>query len=885
MTYHIGDQLGNYRLLRLLGRGAFAEAYLGEHLYLKSQAALKVLHTSLEEEDIEQFLLEGQTLARLRHPNIVRVLEFFVDQGAPVLVMDYAPSGTIRQRHPRGSILSLETTVNYIKQIASALQYAHNLNIIHRDVKPENMLLGSNQNVMLSDFGIALLTPSPELLSTQDMSGTIPYMAPEQIRGKPSFASDQYSLGIVAYEWLCGVRPFDGPYWQVATQQITAPPPSLREKDPSLPEAVEKVVQRALAKDPQRRYVSVQLFARALEQASQQGRVLQRPQLEDSIPTSPLENILRTTSGPTQRVFLSASPADGAFAARLQADLEKRGIAVWNASSLSAQKVADESEALRQAIRAADVVLMIASPQARASRAVKEHLRIADMYKRRLVFVWADGSDVMEALPLVEEKATLIDARQSRYNSALGEIVRWLDRQLVIAEEPTTPLPAGDPRNPYKGLRSFTTKDSRDFFGRDTYIHELIDMLKDMLTSKEPNMPASRLLTVIGPSGSGKSSVVMAGLLPKLQRGLLPGSEEWIYLEPMVPGTHPTESLVLALASYFQGRSIKSIREDIQDDSSSGLHLLATQLVKKPGQKVVLLIDQFDELFTLTASEKERQHFIDLLVTAAKEESGPVIIILTLRADFYDRPMSYQELGRLILRHQSVILPMELQDLRAVIRQPAALPDVQLTFEGNLVGDLLFEVQGQVGALPLLQFTLDLLFERRKDHQLTLQAYQEIGGVKGALAKHAEATYAALPSDEHRKLARSLFLRLIDPGLTEQDTTRRRAALTELTLPTPKETEMLHSVATAFLDARLLTTNEIAGTPTIEVSHEALIREWSRLADWLWEARDDIHLQQALSKDVTEWERRGKPRDRLYRGSQLAEARKWHRRIHPARVK
>jgi serine/threonine protein kinase len=883
MTYRIRDQLGNYRLLRLLGRGAFAEVYLGEHLYLKSQAALKVLHTSLEEEDVEQFLAEGQTLARLRHPNIVRVLEFFVDQGTPVLVMDYAPSATIRQRYPRGSYLSLETTVTYVKQIASALQYAHNLNVIHRDIKPENILLGSSQNVMLSDFGIALLSPSPELLSTQDMAGTLPYMAPEQLRGKPGFASDQYSLGVVVYEWLCGVRPFEGSYWQIATQHVSASPPSMREKDPSLPEAVEKVVLRALAKDPQQRYVSVQMFARALELASQQKLVSERELLEDSQPTSQLDSILRSPSGPPKRVFLSASPADGAFTARLQADLQRRGINVWNAGSVSAQKMPDESETVRQAIRAADVVLLVASPQARASRTLKDHLRIADIYKRRIVFVWADGSNVMEALPLVEEKATLIDARQTRYERALDEIVSWLDRQLVISDEPTTPLPAGEPRNPYKGLRSFTTKDARDFFGRETYIHELIDMLKDMLTSQEPGMPGSRLLTVIGPSGSGKSSVVMAGLLPKLQRGIIPGSEEWIYLEPMVPGAHPTESLVLTLAPRFSHRSMKSIREDLEDDLSSGFHLLATQLVQKPGQKVVLLIDQFDELFTLTASEKERQHFIDLLVTAAKEELGPVIIILTLRADFYDRPMSYQELGRLILRRQSVILPMELHDLRAVIRQPAALADVRLNFEGSLVGDLLFDVQGQIGALPLLQFTLDLLFERRRDNLLTLQAYQEIGGVKGALAKHAEATYAALPSDEHRRLARSLFLRLIDPGLTEQDTTRRRAALTELTLSTPKETEMLQSVASAFLDARLLTTNEVVGTPTIEVSHEALIREWSRLADWLWEAREDIHLQQALSKDVAEWERRDKPRDRLYRGSQLAEARVWAKHNTPSK--
>src|SRR6266699_169105 len=225
---------------------------------------------------------------------------------------------------------------------------------------------------------------------------------------------------------------------------------------------------------------------------------------------------------------------------------------------------------------------------------------------------------------------------------------------------------------------------------------------------------------------------------------------------------------------------------------------------------------------------------------------------------------------------------MEVQDLRAVIKRPAALPDVQLSFEGNLVGDLLFEVQGQVGALPLLQFTLEQLFERRNGYTLTLQAYHEIGGVRGALAKHAESTYASLPSKEHRTLARALFLRLIDPGLTEQDTTRRRATLAELALPTQEETELLQQVTAYFLAARLLTTNEIAGTPTIEVSHEALIREWARLNEWLREARDDVRLQQALSEEAVGWEQRGKSRDRLYRGSQLKEARAWARRNSPS---
>ncbi len=225
---------------------------------------------------------------------------------------------------------------------------------------------------------------------------------------------------------------------------------------------------------------------------------------------------------------------------------------------------------------------------------------------------------------------------------------------------------------------------------------------------------------------------------------------------------------------------------------------------------------------------------------------------------------------------------MKLDELRATIEQPAALPDVRLTFEGDLVGDLLFEVQGQVGALPLLQFTLDQLYQRRSGSQLTLSAYREMGGVKGALTRQAEETYTALPSDEHRKLARALFVRLIDPGASEQDTTRRRAALSEFSLPEASQERLLQEVADAFIATRLLTTNEVAGTTTIEVSHEALIREWPRLAGWLRETRDDIPLQQAISEDAAEWEQHNRPGDRLYRGSQLKEAQAWARRNTPS---
>ncbi len=271
MADRTGQQLGNYRIVHLLGQGGFADVYLGEHIHLNTMAAIKVLHTQLVEDNIENFRTEARTVAHLVHPNIVRVLDFGVEGTTPFLVMEYAPNGTLRQRHPRGIPVPIGVVVPYVKQVASALQYAHNQKLIHRDIKPENMLVGSNDEILLSDFGIATMTQSARAqdMTTWDPAGTVAYMAPEQIQGKTVLASDQYALAIVVYEWLSGDRPFHGSYMEVVSQQISATPPPPREKVPGILSDVEQVVLTALAKDPQRRFGRIEAFANALEQAIQ----------------------------------------------------------------------------------------------------------------------------------------------------------------------------------------------------------------------------------------------------------------------------------------------------------------------------------------------------------------------------------------------------------------------------------------------------------------------------------------------------------------------------------------------------------------------------------------------------------------------------------------
>jgi predicted ATPase/serine/threonine protein kinase/DNA-binding CsgD family transcriptional regulator len=262
-----GQQLGNYRLLHLIGQGSFAEVYLGEHLHLGTQAAIKVLHSQFTREEKEQFYTEARTLARLIHPHIIRIHDFAVEDGIPFLVMDYAPNGSLRQRHPRGTRVPLATIVSYVKQVADALDYIHEQKLIHRDVKPENMLLGRNNEVLLTEFDIAIIALSSRSQQTQEAAGAIAYMAPEQLRGRPRTASDQYSLAVVVYEWLSGDPPFSGLPREIFSQHLSAPPPPLHTKVPPISPAIEHVVLKALAKEPKERFASLQAFARAFEEA------------------------------------------------------------------------------------------------------------------------------------------------------------------------------------------------------------------------------------------------------------------------------------------------------------------------------------------------------------------------------------------------------------------------------------------------------------------------------------------------------------------------------------------------------------------------------------------------------------------------------------------
>ncbi len=390
--------------------------------------------------------------------------------------------------------------------------------------------------------------------------------------------------------------------------------------------------------------------------------------------------------------------------------------------------------------------------------------------------------------------------------------------------------------NPYKGLRPFEQADASDFFGRDALIEQLLTTLEK-----------TRFLAVIGPSGSGKSSVVKAGLIPRLRKGALSNSEKW-FIGEFVPSNDPFRELASVLLSCATERV--SNLEYLLRASDSGLVEAANRILPDNDTELVLLIDQFEEVFTLVEDEATRTAFLASLLVAATSDESRVRIIITLRADFYDRPLLYAGFGELIRRHSEVVLPLGSAEIEQAIVGPAAR--VGCTVEPALVAAITTEIQDQPGALPLLQYALTEVFERREGSILTYTAYQASGGVLGALARRAEEIYQQLDAQKQNAV-RQIFLRLVTLGEGTEDT-RRRVEYSEL-LSIGDNQEIIQTVLDLYSRYRLLTfdNDPVTRNPTVEVAHEAILREWKRLREWLDESRDDVRSQQRLASAANIW--------------------------------
>ena len=424
----------------------------------------------------------------------------------------------------------------------------------------------------------------------------------------------------------------------------------------------------------------------------------------------------------------------------------------------------------------------------------------------------------------------------------------------------TPPDPAKSVDNPYKGLRAFDAVDAVDFFGRERLIERLIARVGVSGTR-------GRFVAVVGPSGSGKSSAVKAGLLPAIRRGAVPLSGSWFTIE-MTPASHPFEQLEDALLSVAVNPP-PSLLEQLADDH--GLQRAVNRVLPHDGSQLLLLIDQFEELFT-QVDPATANRFLANLVSAVTDEQSRIRVVVTLRADFYDRPLQHRGLGELLRDGTEIITPMTAHDLERAITCPAEQHGI--TFEPALVAALVREVTDRPGALPLLQYTLTELFDHRRGDRVDYATYEELGGVSGTLVKRAEGLLTSL-GDEAYEVARQVFLRLVTFNEAGEDTRRRvlRSELEDLDV----DRMALRSVLDTFGRHRLLSFDRdaITRSPTVEISHESLLIEWTRLRDWIDGARHDVRVQRRLAEAMREWIATDRVVPYLLRGGLLEEVHGW----------
>lgn len=700
-----GEPLRGYRLIERIGEGAFGVVYRAHQPQVGREVAIKSIHYELanDPEFVRRFEREARLIARLEHPHIVPLYDYWRDPDGAYLVMRFFRGGSLRARIDRSGPLAPDEAAGILERVAQALAAAHRQGVVHRDVKPENVLLDEDGNAYLSDFRIAKEFSRSAAGGRSGMAGTPTYASPEQIRGDAvSQASDIYALGVVTYEALTGRHPFpNGSIVPHLERHLHDAVPSILGDRPDLPPAIDGVIARATAKDPSLRYV--------------------------------------------------------------------------------------------------------------------------------------DALDVAAAL-----------------REALGA--------LVVGPIAVSALEVA---NPYKGLHPFDEPDAGDFFGRERMTERLVTRLGE-------EIDGSRLLAVVGPSGSGKSSLVQAGLLPALRRGALPGSETWFYSE-LVPGAHPFEELELAMLRVAIDPPA-SLAEQLERDERGLLRAVKRILPADGRAELVLVVDQLEELFTLTPSESDRSAFLAAIAAATTDPESRLRVILMLRADFYDRPLLDARFGQLLAARTEAITPLAPDELERAITGPAERVGVSL--EPSLVAETLADVANQPGALPLLQYALTELFDRRRDRTMTLAAYREIGGVSWALAGRAEELFR-MQEARGKEACRQLFLRLVALGERTEDT-RRRVPRSELDALEVDRGSM-DAVIEAFGRHRLLAfdRDEVTREPTVELAHAALIRVWARLHDWIDEGREDMRVQRRLVASAEEWSASGREPSFLLGGARLERLASW----------
>lgn len=576
-------------------------------------------------------------------------------------------------------------------------------------------------------------------------------------------------------------------------------------------------------------------------------------------------------------VFISHSSQDNTFVSRLVADLSDAVADVW----IDLHKLKGGHHwrtEIFTALNRAESVIVCLTPDAVESGWVRREIRCAQFLDKRILPVivkpcfedmgrYDETQQLLELQVISFEKHVLPDV----YKAALNDLISQLSDPKTLRH------------SPYKGLKAFQETDAKLFFGRDERIKAMLARLK---ASSD-----TRFLAVAGASGSGKSSLVRAGLLPAIRQGTELDSRGWIRVI-LSPGARPMVALAESLQREFlNARQETEILETLEENAD-GLHLLADDILAQDAHpdsaRLLVFIDQFEEVFTQVTDEHIRAHFLKLIHAAATIPGGRCLVVVTVRADYLDRLSRYPDVARLFEGNNLVFATdMKPGELLESIEKPAR--EVGLIFEAGLTNRIVQDVVEQPGALPLLQFALEQLYEKRDRRQITAAAYDAIGGVQQALANHAKKMFKTRLVPEDQAVARRIFLELVQIDPQSGNATSRPRRRSEIQFPGIDDNH-LQDVLNILTDAKsrllVITHHHRTGDDLqnnerqeawVQISHESLIEHWQRFNDWLAQYSGRLKLRDQFDEDAREWDRNNRESSYLLTGTRLDSGAEWLR--------
>jgi serine/threonine protein kinase/formylglycine-generating enzyme required for sulfatase activity len=827
-------QFDEYRLLWPLSRGGMGEVFLGHDTLLDRPVAIKFISAINPDSAVrEQFLNEARAAARLQHPNVVTIYRVGEVDGRPLIVSEYV-RGQNLDAVPKP--LPWRRALEIGLGLARGLAAAHRRGVLHRDIKPGNVIISSDGEIKLLDFGLA------EFIDRANLSGPEAW-APEAGAGPVSGTSETMQIPVEQAHVMAVDRSPSGRHKGVENKEFvvvlgraasSSEHMALAESSSEYRALVSSAEHRALASTPPAGSVPV------TADSSQENLVSVGKLRVTGRQRSALSGEAEALAGKASKP--RPEPAALKAADRLGYQSTPQGSAVFHTSRIAGTPLYMAPEIWRgePGTRQTDIYAM-GSLLFELCAGAPPHIEapLADLPR---IVCEEDAAPLRRVAPDVDARfAAIVDRclrRDATKRFASGDELREALESLKPNEQ-QAPAPEG---NPYRGLLAFEAEHRGLFFGRSNEIGTIVDRLR-----------TEAFVLVTADSGVGKSSLCRAGVLPLVAEGALGGSRKWTVLT-MVPGRTPLAALIEVLAPVM-GVPAEQLGARLRAEPTA----LAWELRKHLGEErgVTLFIDQLEELVTI--ADPIESALVGAALGRLTARVPGVRMLMTVRSDFLARVATVPGLGDELARGLYLLRPMTADKIREAIVGPAHAKGVH--FESEAMVESLAETTAKTdGGLPLLQFALTELWDARQGSSITQASLDRIGGVSGALARHADQVLLSLPAAQRIAARRILML------LVTLDGTRARRSDEELV-----RSDAARPALEALVKGRLLVARDTGEGIGYEVAHEALLRGWGTLKRWLEEFAESRQVKGRLEASANEWRRFGQTKEALWSARQLAE--------------